>query len=138
MYCGFGRSDPAIKAAVQKDRRTQRVRVAQASQPSRSRIGDARSRFRLSKKLIRAPPTGASKGLARDSRRVQLGYTRGEGVAVQNSQVSIVVFVNELKTTGPVPFIPRDHSSKSVLPRGQPVDGIIESPVQTTDQYRQC
>ena len=95
MYCGFGRSDLAIKAAVQKDQRTQRVRVAQALQPSRFRIGDAGSRFRLSKKLIRAPPTGASKGLARDSRRVQLGYTRGEGVAVQNSQVSIVVFVNE-------------------------------------------
>ena len=64
-------------------------------QPSRFRIGDAGSRFRLSKKLIRTPPTGASKGLARDSRRVQLGFTRGEGVAVQNSQVSIVVFVNE-------------------------------------------
>ena len=76
MYCGFGRSDLAIKAAVRKDRRTQRVRVAQASQPSRSRISDAGSRFRLSKKLIRAPPTGASKGLARDSRRVQLGHRR--------------------------------------------------------------
>ena len=29
------------------------------------------------------------KGWARDSRRVQLVVTRGEGIAVQNSQVSV-------------------------------------------------
>ena len=34
--------------------------------------------------------------LARDLRRVQFGFTRGEGVAIQNSQISIVFFSNEL------------------------------------------
>jgi len=60
--------------------------------------------FRLSSKLFRASPSGDSKGLARDSRRVQLGGTRGEGVAVQNSRVSVFKGMSETPGGGESPI----------------------------------
>ena len=60
--------------------------------------------FRLSSKLFRASPSGDSKGLARDSRRVQLGGTRGEGVAVQNSRVSVFRGMSEKPVGGESPI----------------------------------
>jgi hypothetical protein len=106
IYRGFGRSDLAIKAAVRTGRSNLSVRVAEAFQPARSPAACSRDRASDSPRNSSVPHSPAiQKGLARASQRVQLGCTRGGGVAVLNSyKISIVTWFQERPVGGASPI----------------------------------
>ncbi|MDB5341361.1 MAG: hypothetical protein JWN70_6980, partial [Planctomycetaceae bacterium] len=130
IYRGFGHGDLTISVAVRTDLYTKGVYVAEAFQPSRSGLSPASSVLQTLLETHRAPPPAIQTGLARDTRRVQLGVTRGEGVVIGDIDVhysgtqvdSAVVWMGvfiESHQRSPVgqavePVIRLDHNSSRV------------------------